>query len=187
MIQYPTHNPRQHLNNANGGAAGILIALILVLALAGGGGFWAYTNYFKKKPLQTKLSSKKVKEEVVRFTNNYVSRALYHNLVTIDDIVVMMDRELKRLKRIGTKFPNQNGIIAKQISELSTARDKLAKAMSEVTAALEKMYVIWLVDRARGISEINSQKGTLTRQLADAIRNESVLIGRIRSNPEAAT
>lgn len=187
MTQRSTHNYCHFLNNANGGTTGILIALILVLAVAGGGGFWAYTNYFKKKPLQTKLSSQKVKEEVVRFTNDYVSQALYHNLITVDDLVVMMDKELKRLKRIGTKFPNQSNIITTETSELSTARDKLSKVLSRVTAALEKMYVIWLVDRARGIGEINSQKGTLTRQLANAIRDESVLIGRIRSNPKAAS
>jgi hypothetical protein len=183
--QFNNHN--HYINNAHGGAVGILINLVLVLALAGGGGFWAYTTYFKKQPLQTKLASQKVKEEVVQFTNDYVSRALYHNLITIDDLVVMMDKELKRLKRIGTKFPNQSGIITPQTDELSTAREKLSAALGEVTAALEKIYVIWLVDRTRGISEINSQKGTLTRQLADAIREEAVLIGRIRSNPEAAS
>lgn len=187
MTKRPIKTQRHVLHNTHGGAAGILIAMVLVLSLAGGGGFWAYTTYFKRKPIQTKLTSQKVKEEVVQFTNDYVSRALYHNLITIDGIVVMLDKELKRLKRIGTKFPNQRGIINSQTKELSTARDKLAKAMATVTASLEKMYVIWLVDRARGISEINSQKGTLTRRLADAIRDESLLIGRIRSNPEAAS
>jgi hypothetical protein len=187
MKQHSTRNYCHYVNNANGGIVGILIALILVLALAGGGGFWAYTNLLKKKPLQTKLASHKVKAEVVRFTNDYVSQALYHNLITVDDLVVMMDKELKRLKRIGTKFPNQRNIITAETSQLSTARNKLSKVLSGVTAALEKMYVIWLVDQDRGVSEINSQKGTLTRQLADAIRDESVLIGRIRSNPEAAS
>ena len=177
----------QPTGNINGGAAAILVTLVLVLALAGGGGFWAYTTYLKKKPLQTKLSSCKVKEELVRFTNDYVSRALYHNLITIDDIVVMMDKELKRLKRIGSKFPNQSGIITDQTDQLITARERLSRKMRTVTAALEKIYVIWLVDRPRGISQINSQKGTLTRQLADAIRDEAVLIGRIRSNAQAAS
>lgn len=181
------HNHFHPVNKESGNAVGILIALILILALAGGGGFWAYTNYFKKKPLITKLSSHKVKEEVVQFANDYVSRALYHNLFTIDDIVGMMNKELKRLKRLGTKFPNQSDIIATQTKELSMARNKLSKAVSEVTAELEKIYVIWMVDRDRGISEIKSQKGTLTRQLADAIRDQSVLIGRIRSNPETTS
>lgn len=184
---HPSFNHRHPIGNANGSAAGILIALVLVLGLAGGGGFWAYTTYFKKEPLRTKLASHKVKEELVQFTNDYVSRALYHNLMTIDDIVVMMDKELKRMTRIGKKFPNQSGIINAQTKELGTARGKLAETMTEVIATLEKIYVIWLVDRAEGISLIKSQKGTLTRQLADAIRDEAVLIGRIRSNPEAAS
>ena len=187
MTHRAPHTDFNPVNNDSGNAVAILIVLVLVLALAGGGGFWAYTKYFKAKPLITKLSSHKVKEEVVQFTNDYVSRALYHNLFTIDNIVGMMNKELKRLKRLGTKFPNQSNIIATQTKQLSTARDKLSKAVSDVTAELEKIYVIWMVDRDRGISEIKSQKGTLTRQLADAIRDESVLIGRIRNNPETAS
>ena len=183
-IERRLHNP---LNNANGGAAGIVVALLLVLAVAGGGGYWAYTNYFRKAPLKTKLASLKTKEEMIRFTHDRVSRALYHNMITLDGIVVMMDRELKRLKRIGKKFPNQKAIVTSQTQELTAARDHLAATLKEVTASVEKIYVIWLVDHAAGIGQIQSNKGTLTRKLADAIRGEAVLIGRIRNNPDAAS
>lgn len=170
-----------------GGAAGILIALVLVLAVAAGGGYWAYTNYYKKEPPRTKLASMKVKEELVQFTHDRVSRALHYNLITLDDIVVMMDRELKRLKRIAKKFPDQKGIVDPQIDALAHARERLATTLKEVTASIEKIYVTWLVDPSRGTGQINSRKGTLTRKLADAIRGESVLIGRIRTNPDASS
>jgi hypothetical protein len=178
------YNP---IGNVTGGTAGIVVALLLVLAVAGGGGYWAYANHFRKAPLKTKLASLKTKEEMVRFTHDRVSRALYHNMIMLDDIVVMMDKELKRLKRIGRKFPNQKDIITSQTQELTAARDHLAASLKEVTASVEKIYVIWLVDRAAGTSQIQSNKGTLTRKLADAIRGEAVLIGRIRSNPDAAS
>jgi hypothetical protein len=98
-----------------------------------------------------------------------------------------MNKELDRLKRISRKFPNQSGIVASQTKELSVARDRLTKAMDEVTATLETMYVTWLVDRSKGIGQIQSKKGTLTRQMADAIRGEAVLISRIRTNPDTTT
>jgi len=170
-----------------GGAAGIVIALVLILALAAGGGYWAYNNYYKKEPPRTKLASIKVKEELVQFTHDRVSRALHYNLITIDDIVVMMDKELKRLQRIAKKFPDQKGIVDPQIEALTRAREHMAKTLKEVTAAIEKIYVTWLVDRSKGTGQINSRKGTLTRKLADAIRGESVLIGRIRTNPDASS
>lgn len=182
----PKPHPRDLvLGNARGKAVGILIALVLVLAVAGASGYVVYNKYYKKPPLQTRLASIKMREEVIRFTHDHVSTALYHNLVMMDDIVAMMGKETDRLKRIGKKFPNQGGIIASQTSELSISRDRLAKTLSEVTAKIEKMYVTWLVDRSEGIGQINSQRGTLTRQLADAIRGEAVLISRIRTNPEA--
>jgi len=185
-----TPKPHRHIspiNNTNGGAVGILIALVLVLALASGGGYLAYTKYYKKEPLRAKLSSLKVKAEQIRFTHDHVSTALYGNMVLLDDILVMMDKELDRLKRIGKKFPNQRGIVAAQTKELNAAREHLAKVLGDVSAKLEKMYVTWLVNRSEGSGQIRSQKGTLTRQLADAIRGEAVLISRIRSNPDAAS
>lgn len=186
-MAFKLHHRNSPIKNAGGGAAGIVIALILVLALAGGGGYWAYNKYYKKEPLQTKLSSMKIKEELVRFTHDHVSTALYNNMVLMDNIVVMMDQELDRLKRIGKKFPNQQGIVASQTGELKGAREHMAKVLADVTATLEKIYVTWLVDRSEGAGQIRSRKGTLTRQLADAIRGESVLIDRIRTNPRAKT
>lgn len=182
--------PYQHINSINnnaGGAVAIITALLLVLALAGGGGYFAYGKFYKKEPLRTKLSSMKMKAELIRFTHDHVSVALYHNMVMLDDIVVMMDKELKRLKRIGKKFPNQNNIVAAQITALNPARDRLAKRLADVTAKIENIYVTWLVDRPKGNSRIKSQKGTLTRRLADVIRDEAMLISRIRTNPDAAS
>ncbi|BBO71680.1 hypothetical protein DSCA_56100 [Desulfosarcina alkanivorans] len=173
--------------NARGGAVGLAIALVLVLSLAGGGGYLAYNKYLKKTPLKTKLATLKVKEELIRFTHDHVSTALYHNLLVLDDIVAMMDRELKRLQRIGKKFPNQKKIVATQTEELTLARDRLSEVMAGVTAKVEKIYVTWLVDRSEGTGQIRSRKGTLTRQLADAIRGESAIVSRIRTNPDAAS
>lgn len=181
------HRPINPILNTGGGAAGVVILLLLALALAGGGGYWAYLNYYKKEPPRTKLVSLKVKEEVVQFAHDRVSRSLHHNMVMLDDIVVMMDQELKRLQRIGKKFPDQNKIIASQKGELTVSRDRLAAVLKEVTARIEKIYVTWLVDRSQGTGLIQSQKGTLTRRLADAIRGEAVLIGRIRNNPSATS
>ena len=171
--------------NTSGRAVGILIAMVLVLALAGGGGFLAYNKFYKKEPLRSKLASMKVKTELIRFTHDQVSTALYHNMVMLDDILVMMDKELDRLKRIGKKFPNQQRIIASQTEALKTARERMARVLTDVNATLENMYVTWLVNRSEGTGQIRSQKGTLTRQLADAIRGEAVLISRIRTNTEA--
>ncbi len=181
------HHPISPINNSSGRAVGLLIALVLVLALAGGGGFLAYTKYYKKEPLRSKLASMKVNGELIGFTHDHVSTALYGNMVLLDDILVMMDAELDRLKRIGKKFPNQRGIVADQTKELKVARERLAAVLADVSAKLERMYVTWLVDRSEGTGQIRSQKGTLTRQLADAIRGEAVLISRIRTHPDAAS
>jgi len=45
----------------------------------------------------------------------------------------------------------------------------------------------FLVDRARGVKQIKSQKGTLAQQLADVVREHADLIRSIRNNPQSAT
>ncbi|WP_155325079.1 hypothetical protein [Desulfosarcina ovata] len=180
-------NARKLINNARGGAAGVLIALVLVLAIAAGGGYCAYTKYYKKEPLRTKLGAVKMKPEIIRFVHDAVSPALYHNLITLDDIVVMMNKEMDRLKRIAKQFPDQRGIIDPQTQSLTEAHARLAKSLTETGAQIEKMFVSWLVDRKNSIAKINSQKGTLTRQLANAIRGENELVSRIRANPDSAS
>lgn len=178
-----SNNP---LCNSRGKARGIVVALILAAILAGGG-YWFYHTTYRKAPLQPKLYSLKINKSLIHFTHDHVSTALYHNLIMTDDIVVMMDKELKRLKRIEKKFPNQRGIVSAQTEDLEASRRRMATALADTTANIEKIYVTWLVDRPAGTGLINSQKGTLTRHLADAIRGEAVLIGRIRSNSDAAS
>jgi hypothetical protein len=182
-----THYPASPIHNTKGRAVGSLIALVLLIALACGGGYWAFNKYYKKAPLRSKLASIKIKAELIRFTHDHVSKALYGNMVLLDDVLAMMDKERDRLKRIGRKFPNQHGIVAAQTKELNVARERMARVLADVSAKLERLYVTWLVNRSEGTGQIRSQKGTLTRQLADAIRGEAVLISRIRSNPNAAS
>jgi hypothetical protein len=184
-MAFTSRDQNSPIKNAAGGAVGILIALLLIFALAGGGGYLAYNKYIKKAPLRTRLSSMKMREELVRFIHDDVSQALYSNLITVDDIVVMMNKELDRLKRIDKRFPDQHAIVAAQTAEFTAARDHLVKVMAGVGGKVTTIYVTWLVDRDKGQGMINAQKGTLTRELGDAIRGESRLIGRIRTSPNA--
>ena len=167
-------------NNARGGAAGILIFLLLLLAAAGGGGYYAYTKYYKKEPLRTKLTSIKMKPEMISFVHDRVSPALYHNLIMTDDILVMMGKETDRLKRLAKQFPDQAAIIAPQSEALSASKERLSKQLADSAATIEKIYVTWMVDRTAGLSQIRAQRGHITRKLANALRNENELVSRIR-------
>lgn len=100
---------------------------------------------------------------------------------------MMMNKELDRLKRIAKQFPEQEAIIKPQTQALTESRDRLAATLTDAAASIEKIYVTWLVDRTNGVSQINNQRGTLTRQLADAIREENNLVSRLRANPDTAT
>lgn len=188
MKSTQTHQQSVHpMANDRGGAMVLIIVLSLILVLIGAGGYYAYNRYMKPEPLRSKLSSSKIKEEVIHFVNDNVSAALYQNMIMLDDIMVMMDKELKRLERIGKKFPNQGKIVSAQSESLKLARERMAKALDDTTTKLEKMYVTWLVDRAKGVEQIKVQRAPLTQRLADAIRRDHELVGSIRANPNATT
>ncbi|PID39935.1 MAG: hypothetical protein CR984_05800 [Proteobacteria bacterium] len=182
MMELNTIRSNNCLRNTRGGAAGIVIVLVLILGAVAGGGYWAYNKFLKEKPPRTKLSTLKAKEELVQFAHDRMSRALHANMIIVDDFVVMLDKEVKRLKSIGKKFPDQSNIIEPQVKALTAARESLASALEAVYATIEKTYVTWLVDRVRGIKQIKAQKGTLAQQLADVVREHAELIRSIRKN-----
>lgn len=185
-MKTPISHFRSLMTDSRGGTMGIVIAVILVLAVVIAGGYYLYsTKTQKPEPLRTRLTTVKMKADVIAFVHNQVSPALYHNLITTDDVIVMMNKELDRLKRIAKQFPDQGQVIDAQAKTLSDSRDRLKAALVSTASAIEGLYVIWLVDRPDSLSRINSQKGTLTRELANAIREESDLINRIRANPDA--
>jgi hypothetical protein len=174
------YHSRLLITNARGGAAGVLVFLLLLLAAAGGGGYYAYTKYYQKVPLRTKLASAKMKPEMIQFIHDDVSPALYHNLIIMDDILVMMGKELERLKRIAKQYPDQVAVITPQSEALEASKARLAAHFADAKAKIEKIYVTWLVDRTNGIAQIRAQRGYLTRDLADALRGENDLVSRIR-------
>ncbi len=175
------------MKNASGGAVFVIVLLLVFMSILGGGGYVAYTKFIKKPPLQTKLACVKIKPELVQFSHDLISPILYNNMVMMDDILVMMDKELDRLKRIEKKYPNQAKIVTPQIEELSAARDRLGEALERVTAKIEKIYVTWLVNQRDGAVQIRENRSLLTNQLAETIRDEAMLIGRVRKNKDATS
>ena len=179
------HCTLQPVRNTKGGAVFIILLVTLFVAATAGGGYFAYTKWIRKPPLKTKLATIPLKKELIQFSNDTISPALYHNMVMIDEMLVTMEKELDRLKRIGKQFPNQKGVVSPRISALEEACKRLSTVLSEAAGRIEKMYVAWLVDRKEGFNQIRDQKGSLTQGLAEAIRNEAGLVGRIKNNPEA--
>ena len=175
----------QPVRNTKGGAVVIILLVFLFVAATAGGGYFAYNKWIRKPPLKTKLATIPLKKELIQFSNDAISPALYHNMVMIDEMLVTMEKELDRLKRIGKQFPNQKAVVSPRISALDGARKRLSTVLSDAAGRIEKMYVAWLVDRREGIDQIRDQKSSLTQGLAEAIRNEAGLVGRIKNNPEA--
>jgi len=179
------HRTAQPVATPKGGAVLILIVVLLFVAAAAGGGYFAYKKWIEKPPLKTKFATLPIKKELIQFSSNTISPALYHNMAMIDEMLLTLDKELDRLKRIGKQFPNQKGVVSPRISALDGSRERLSAILTDAAGRIEKMYVTWLVDREEGILQIRDQKNSLTQGLADAIRKEAGLLGRIQNNPEA--
>ena len=184
----PKRSDHPHpMKNSDGGAVFVIVLLLVFMSILGGGGYFAYTKFIKKPPLQNKLACVKIKPELIRFSHDVISPIFYNNMVMLDDIVVMMDEELDRLKRIEKKYPNQAKIITPQIEEFSASRNRLNKALEQVAAKIEKIYVTWLVNQKDGALLIRENRSLLTNQLAEAIRGEAMLIGRVRKNKDTTS
>ncbi len=170
------------INNSRGGAAAVIIGLIIFLGLAGGGGYFAYKKYFTKPPVRKTLSGVKVKAEIIGFTHNRIPM-LYGYVIRLSDTIALIDTELDRLKKISKKFPGREKIVSDESSALKTARDRLAKEMSVITGEMETLYVTWLVNKKKGFDTIRRKRHDLSKQTLAAIKSVNKITARLKGTP----
>lgn len=58
--------------------------LLVFMSILGGSGYFAYTKFIKKPPLQTKLASVRIKPELIQFSHDQVSTILYNNMIMLE-------------------------------------------------------------------------------------------------------
>ncbi len=165
--------------NQSGKALVTLMIVLTVLAMLGGGGYWAYEHYFQEKP-RLKLGSVKVKPEVMDFVYRYMPKV--HSLViSLDDDIVLMDSETKRLTSIAKKFPDQTKLVNGQLELIKKTRATVAETLNYTMGRIQTIYVTWLIDPVRGKRALAEDRRDLIRKMLTVRKSSGRLLARLRT------
>jgi len=103
---------------------------------------------------QLVLSKLQLNKDIITFTFSKVPR-IYFGLVKLDNEIVLIDKELERLKEIEAEFPKQRKIIITERNNWKKVKKDLRSSLSNLEKVVEKIYVTHLVNKDKGTELIN--------------------------------
>lgn len=162
----------------------ILISFIALSAMVGAGYIGIKIWWAKNQPRQS-LGGMKISSEVLNWSYGNTPE-LYGQIIALDDMISMLETELKRLKALGQKYPAQLNVIAQERQQLSNRKANLVAVLTKAGQAIEAIYVLYTIDARKGREKIGSKETyELSKQLTSTLRSSSRLVFRIKSqNPE---
>ena len=151
----------------------VILAFIAIGVVAAG-------SLSKKESLPRKTLSKiPLKENILSFTFRMLPK-LYSGLVRVNDDIVLIDRELERLKQIETEFPRQQRIVSAERTNWQRIQKGLLTTIGRLETEIETVFVTYLVNAEKGKKLIAEQRKSLVTTLYKAIEEASPQIRRLK-------
>lgn len=122
----------------------------------------------KNKKPQLDLTKLQLKEDIIAFTF-YKVRKIYSGLVKLDNQIVLIDKELERLKEIEAEYPKQKKIIITERKIWKKVKKNLQTSLSNLEKEVEKIYVTYSVNKNKGIELINKNTKSLVNDIGKAL------------------
>lgn len=121
---------------------------------------------------QLDLSKLQLKKDIISFTFSTVPK-IYSGLVKLDSEIVLIDKELERLKEIEVEFPKQKKIIITERNNWKKVKKDLRSSLSNLEKEVEKIYVTHLVNKNKGTELINKNMKPLVDTLNKTLEASS--------------
>lgn len=158
----------------------LMLALLAILVLTAGAGFVGYKVWVAKAKPRAALFGMKMNADILDFSHQKTPD-LYHLLISLDDAIVLLDKEQTWLKQIEKQYPDQKQIILDENESLKKNRQDLVTTLTAVGKAVEAIYVTYVIDQRKGMALIEKQKFELKKQLSEALKSVAPLIARLKT------
>ena len=160
---------------------------LIFLCIASASGFFAYKKYFAakgedaaKKYTSVKLKYITLPDEILEFTfNNFPS--LYTAFINFNSDILLVDKEIERIKNIGKRYPDDKNIADKEEKIWNKARDKGLKNFKKIEKKAESVYVLFQVNKKQGIEKIKEEKKDLESAANEALKPLDVLTETLKT------
>lgn len=156
-----------------------LIFIVLILGVLGGGGYFAYSYFFgasssKSGPAPrvynpVPLAHVNLPPEMLAFTFNQIPN-LYDALVAFNGQMDLFEGEILRIEAVGTQYPEQKKIVDSQKKVWEKGKNTLLKAFTKLEKPIKETFVLYQVNKTRGLEQIQSKTKDLTATAQDALK-----------------
>ncbi len=162
-----------------------IIFLVLIAVGASTSGFLIYNNSLTTNdPFDETAKYKKndlehinLPEEIVVFTFTYF-RKVYISMIDFNKEINLLDNEILRIEAIEKNYPDQKKITDKQKKTWEKAKKTLEKTFIKIEKYIKNIYVLFSVNKDKGLLQIENKKSELAQLAQDALTsaNEKTLI-----------
>ncbi len=163
-----------------------IMLFLIFLCIVSAAGFFAYKKFFaiKGKDAARQYTSVKLKyislpDEILEFTFNKFP-SLYTSFLNFNSDILLVDKEIARIKNIGKRYPLNKNIADKEEKIWNKARDKGLKNFEKIEKKAEAVYVLFQVNRDKGIEKINEEKKNLESAAKEALKPLDALTEKLK-------
>lgn len=151
-----------------------IFIFILILIAMGAASLGVYKLWFAPKDPETlkasyhKLELKHINlpEEMVRFCF-YNFPDLYAAIITCNNEIILIDKEIARIDEIAKKYPEQGKIAEKEKAVWEKTKINLQKGFLKIEKPVKEIFVLFNVNKEQAMIQINEKNKELT-ELAGA-------------------
>lgn len=166
----------------------LIFFTLIILMVMSGAGYIGVRQWWAKNQPRSSLGAIKISADVLKWAYGHVPE-LYVQMVALDDIILLFERELDRLKELAKTYPDQKAIVAEESEKLIEKKDELTNILTEAGKAIEAIYVTYKIDTRKGQNKIGSKEMyDLGKNLKATLKSYRGLVHRINSqNPQKWT
>ncbi|VFQ46541.1 hypothetical protein [Desulfoluna butyratoxydans] len=161
------------------------IAVVLLIAGLGAGGWFGYTTFFKSGYPRQTLEYVDLDDSVLKFSWARLPD-VYHLMVDVNAEMALMKNEIKRIRRVGKAYPRQEKIVASEIKRWERSVQKLSGQLRRFQGQVEALYVTFRVNPEKGQAAIREKGPALASALQEAVngvRSQTAALGAARVAP----
>ncbi len=164
----------------NSGKLLIILLLIITIAVAAGG-FFAYTFLYAKKASEAEMVNIHLREETIAFVHQSMPD-VYSSLFELNQEIIVIEKELKRLEVIENEYPKQKKIVQDEIKMWSKTRKDLQTMIENLEKNIEPLFVAYTVNTEKGTELLASKKEELLTSVTEALEASKKQTVRLKEN-----
>ncbi len=151
-----------------------IVPILLILLAVGAASFTVYHFYFSSdngtlKYRETAFENVDLPPEMLKFSFRHMKK-LYDHLETYNRYISLIDAEMERIKKIGSRYPDQEKIVSDRQEEWTGRKEDLKKVYEDIEDEIKDLYVLFHVNRDQGKKRITDTKEKLVSKAANVLK-----------------